>query len=237
MNSASSDPDPFPDDCIQIRGLVVHFYALCDETGVHLIDGGFLGAIGRLERALAAHDRSLKDIRTILLTHGHIDHTLNVARLKELSGATVYAPAGDEKHVAGTYPYKNFARVCGLSEAIGRTLLHYTPPAVDHWMHDGDNIDLWGGLKVIHLPGHTAGHSGFYSLSRKLLFCGDLFANFIGPARRSPPWFSTDRPQIRTSLQKAAALNLDGGVLASHCNHGGPHSQRDAMLHLNRKLA
>lgn len=42
----------------------------------------------------------------------------------------------------------------------------------------GEFLDIWHGLTVIHLPGHTAGHSGFYCKCRKLLFCSDLFASY-----------------------------------------------------------
>ena len=47
-----------------------------------------------------------------------------------------------------------------------------------------DKIETGGtatkSLRVIHLPGHTQGHCGFYSQRFSLLFTGDLFASYPG---------------------------------------------------------
>ncbi len=216
-----------------VRGWIVDFHALYDEEGVYLIDGGFLHAIPRLERALVGIGRGLKDIRAILLTHGHLDHAHNLGPLKALSGAKILAPAGEEAHVAGRYPYRGITRFCGLAEAFGRMILNYQPPEVDTWFSDGDELEFWGGLRAVCLPGHTLHHCGFYNASRKLLLCGDLFSNYLGGwPRLPPPWFNVNGAMIPQSIEKALTLDLEG-VLPNHSRNQSP------ALHLEdlRKLA
>lgn len=172
---------------LQIRDFIVHFHALVDEEGVYLIDSGFLGAVGRLRRKLASIGRSMKDVRAILLTHGHLDHTLNAARIAEESGAKVLCPRLDAQHLDGTYPYRGITRTCAWAEAAGRAVFRYRVPKVDQWIEPREVLPFWGGLQVIGLPGHTIGHVGFYSPSRELLFSGDLFSNYLGIGRRPRP--------------------------------------------------
>lgn len=221
---------------VEVRGLVVHCHLLYDRAGVYLIDGGFLGAAGRIGRALDRLDRGWEDVRAILLTHGHLDHSLNLAPLADRSGARIYAPAADRRHLAGTHPYRGISRFCGWAEALGRAVLGYRAPAVDRWLEPGDAIDLWGGLEAVGLPGHTVGHMGFYSRSRRLLFAGDLFVNFFGPPRLSPPWFTDDRPEGRRSLLRAAELDL-AGVLLAHSRQGRPGEHLRDLLALRARIS
>ena len=226
--------------CLQIRGLVVHSYALLatGSRNVTLIDGGFLGnAIGRIERELSQADRTLQDVETILLTHGHIDHTLNIARLQELTGAPVFAHEADSEHVAGTFAYHGIARFCGLAESLARNLFRFRPPEIERWFQDGELLGNWGGLRVVHLPGHTPGHCGFYSESRKLLIAGDLFANFFRFARRPPPWFKVDGTRIPASIRRANELDLSGGLLLNHCHPGSPSEHREDLRKLAEKIS
>ena len=53
------------------------------------------------------------------------------------------------------------------------------PAIIDVPIADGDELPFWGGLRVVHLPGHTLGHCGFYSKAHDLLFSGDLFASYF----------------------------------------------------------
>ena len=47
---------------------------------------------------------------------------------------------------------------------------------------DGDIFDLGGpGLEVVHLPGHSPGHSGFYHRESRTLFSGDICPDAFGP--------------------------------------------------------
>jgi glyoxylase-like metal-dependent hydrolase (beta-lactamase superfamily II) len=151
-----------------------------------MTDTGLAGEpflIRRLVRKLGLKPGSIK---AILLTHGHLDHAGNLAWLKEWTGARVLAHAEEVRHVAGNYPYTGIARWCGRLEAAGRFLTRYRPGTIDEFITDGQELPFWGGLRVIHLPGHSAGHCGFFNARHNLLFSGDMFASYFFNVHK--PW-------------------------------------------------
>src|SRR5258708_4034583 len=68
-----------------IRGLLGYFHLLYDASNREsvLIDVGLVGEMARLSRVLKEVGLDWPDIKAILLTHGHIDHTGNLARIKQ----------------------------------------------------------------------------------------------------------------------------------------------------------
>jgi glyoxylase-like metal-dependent hydrolase (beta-lactamase superfamily II) len=226
---------------LTIRGPWVSSHALLDAgtREVVLIDGGFgWGAVARIETALRGQGFTLADVVAILLTHGHLDHTINISRLREITGALVYAHPADAPFIAGSAERPGFSRWGGVLESIGRRCFHYQPPSIDRWMNDGDELPFWGGLEVVHLPGHTPGHCGFYSESRGLLIAGDLFANFLGMAQFPPRIFSVDRKLACQSIVKADRLiPADAGVLLNHGRDADPVWHREDLAWLARRTA
>jgi glyoxylase-like metal-dependent hydrolase (beta-lactamase superfamily II) len=125
--------------------------------------------------------------------------------------------------------------VAGALEAIGRPLLGFRPFSPDRWIEDGDEIDAWSGLHAVHLPGHTAGHTGYYCASRKLLFCGDLFASF-GRWSHFPPAILNENPaRMAESVHKALSLDL-AGVIPNHADDASPEEHLRRLRTLAGRL-
>lgn len=181
-------------------------HLLVQSDGVVVLDTGFPGDVRRIRLKLQELGAGPRDIRAILLTHGHIDHAGNAAELREWTGAPVYAHPLDKRHLDGTFPYPGLAKVTGWLEAAGRAATRYRPPPIDVPLADGDVLPFWGGLRVVHLPGHTLGHCGFYSAQHELLFSGDLWVRFMMRTQVSPRIFSDDVTLVPASLRKARAL-------------------------------
>jgi glyoxylase-like metal-dependent hydrolase (beta-lactamase superfamily II) len=179
---------------------------LVDGGGVVVLDTGLPGDGVRVRRKIERLGFGARDVRAILLTHGHLDHAGGAAELKAWCGAPVHAHPLEQAHLDGTFPYAGAARVCGTLEAAGRAALRYRPVAIDVPIAEGDGLPFWGGLRVVHLPGHTAGHCGFYSAKHDLLFSGDLWARFMMRTQVSPRIFTSRSELVWPSMGKARAI-------------------------------
>jgi len=180
---------------------------LVDDQGAVLIDTGSPGDLGRIRKAMTRAGVGPRDVRAILQTHGHLDHAGNTAELHAWTGAPVHAHPLEQAHLEGGFPYTGLARVCGALEALGRGVLGYRPARIDVPLADGDVLPFWGGLRVVHLPGHTLGHCGFLSLRHDLLFSGDLWVRFMMRTQLSPPIFTAAPALVGPSLRRVRALN------------------------------
>lgn len=109
-------------------------------------------------------------VAAILLTHGHFDHIWGAQKLRELSGAKIYAL--DAEKVVCQDAYVNVSAQAGRKATIDP----------DEWLTDGEEISLAGiSLKVIATPGHTIGSCCYYVPDAGFLIAGDtLFAGSVG---------------------------------------------------------
>lgn len=85
--------------------------------------------------------------------------------------------------------------------------------AVARGLEEGEKLDVLGGLRVVHTPGHTPGSMSLYQEERGILFCGDLIFNghpFTGRGglRYAPRIFSVDPEEVERSVQKLAGLQV-----------------------------
>lgn len=182
-------------------------FLLEDGDASVMIDTGIVGEpifLRRLVRRLGLNPDSIK---AVLLTHGHLDHAGNLAWLKQWTGAKVFAHREEQPHVDGRYPYQGVNIWCGRLEAMGRLLFRYRPAAIDEFLCDGQELPFWGGLRVLHLPGHTLGHCGFYSAKYDLLFSGDMMASYFFNAHKPPAILNSVPELFPASVERVRQLN------------------------------
>jgi glyoxylase-like metal-dependent hydrolase (beta-lactamase superfamily II) len=196
-----------PKHLYSIRGIMGCCHILVDGDKCVIIDAGLIGEAILIQRLFRKLDLKPESLSAILLTHGHLDHAGNLHWLKRWSGATIYAHPAEQRHIDGTYPYVGITRWCGRLEATGRTVTRYKSCSIDVPIADRDVLPFWGALEVVHLPGHTEGHCGFYSKKHDLLFSGDMFASYFFNVHLPPAILNSVPEKFPNSFKKIRALN------------------------------
>lgn len=140
-------------------------YLLIDNGEAVLIDCTAL--IPELDSVLKEYNAELK---YILLTHSHFDHIGGVvATLKTHNDTKVAIHIDDKENLETT---NEFMSKYGLPQI--------DVPKADIFLKEGDIIKFGNTeLKVVHLPGHTAGGVGY--VTDKAIFSGDtIFLSSVG---------------------------------------------------------
>ena len=109
--------------------------------------------------------------KLLLLTHGHIDHVQDVAKIKRQFGC----PIGCHPLTAPMISDREFFRSFGFE-------LEIEPAEPDLLIEETPRRNLLGAdFEVLEIPGHCPGSLCFFSRKDKLLIGGDvLFASSIG---------------------------------------------------------
>jgi glyoxylase-like metal-dependent hydrolase (beta-lactamase superfamily II) len=195
---------------------------LCDVDGsVTVVDCGFPGYFEQLPAALSELGRSLDAVAAVVLTHYHGDHTGCAERIRTETGAPVFAPAGDLDGVKGGKVPQPGGMAASLwrprmmrfiAHAIGSGGAKQIPVGEARGYDDGDVLEVPGGLRTVHTPGHTGGHSSLLAEDHGVLFAGDALtrASFLTgeTAVRVHP-FSEDAERARESVSKLEPLPAD----------------------------
>lgn len=186
-----------------------NIYLVVDDD-VTLIDTGFKGRLKSIVDSVNGLSHSLSDIVRIVITHHHPDHTGNLAKLKELTGAKVIAHGGDAPYIDGTFRQPGPQRPTWLSRYLTSFDWPWTltPVGVDIVVEDGDVLPLLGGARIIHTPGHTPGSICLWLERKKLLIVGDLLANRFG-LRLPALMFTVDVAQEVRSINKILAFDFE----------------------------
>jgi glyoxylase-like metal-dependent hydrolase (beta-lactamase superfamily II) len=159
---------------------IVAAYLVETADGVTVIDAGLPGHWRDLRSELRSMNRSLDDIRGVVLTHGDSDHLGFAERLRSDHGVPVYvheadaerAQGGDKPKVAmgpmRIWPTAGFFAY-GLRKGAIRT--HHVQDVIE--VTDGDVLPLPGAPVVIGMPGHSPGSIAVHVPAVDAVFVGD----------------------------------------------------------------
>ena len=201
-------------------------YLLVADDGVTLVDSGTKGQERTILEAISATGRTPASLKHILITHHHSDHTGSLASLVDTTGAKAYVHPLDAPITRGDAPVAGPNPDVRVGRLLKPLLMRLQParmPSVDieREVVDGDELAIAGGLKVIHTPGHTAGHvSYFWPQGGGVLFAGDAAGKVGGlgpPVGRLGSMFTEDPEQAKESFRKLAELDFDTVCMG----HGG----------------
>lgn len=219
----------------QIASQAVNSFVIEDGDGLVLVDTGEAGSTERIFKAVAELGKSPSDIHSIILTHTHPDHAGSAADLVAKTGAKVYAHPADaalaKQGLAGRLPHQVSPGL--LSAIIFRLFIKNSKNAIAPLsdiepINDGDVLPIAGGLRVIHTPGHSAGHVALYLQADDVLIAGDLCANMMGIGLST---VYEDRALGIKSILKATEIPFQKAVFG----HGKP-ILKDAALRIKAKF-
>ncbi len=169
------------------------YLVACSRTKEALV----IDPAGDEERVVDRIKEKKLNLKYIVNTHGHADHTCGNEKVKELTGAEIVMHELDDQ-MFNSAQGQEMARQWGFN----------TSPPADKHVKDGDQIVVGDvSLNVLHTPGHSPG--GICLLGDGNVFTGDtLFVGAIG--RTDLPGSSVD--QFMESI-KEKLLTLPGETI------------------------
>jgi glyoxylase-like metal-dependent hydrolase (beta-lactamase superfamily II) len=203
---------------------VVNFYLVQAGGKLTLVDAGAPGDWDTFERAVGSLGRTIADLDAVLLTHAHSDHTGFAERARTRSEAAVWIHGADAeaartgavpKNESGVGRYllrrEAYRTLFGLMRRKG---LKIVPIHEVSTFGDGETIDVPGGPRIVHTPGHTQGSCAILLEPQRALITGDALATRnpltgrTGP-QIGPDGLNQDSAQALRSLDALAGLPVD----------------------------
>ena len=212
---------------------VVNFYVVEEAGAFTLVDAGAPKDWSALERALHELGGAIEDVRAVLLTHAHADHTGFAERARTTSGAVVWVHRDDEttartgkvgKRDGSILAYvaraEFYRTVFSLARRGGTRIVPIRD--VSTFSH-GETIAVPGRPRVLHAPGHTPGSCALFFEGPAALVTGDALVTRNPLTGRTGPQvmpsaFNTSTERALASL--AALASVPANVVLP--GHGEP---------------
>jgi glyoxylase-like metal-dependent hydrolase (beta-lactamase superfamily II) len=193
-----------------------------------LIDTCFACELPKLKAYIANAGYELKNLKRIILTHVHPDHTEAANEIKKLTGARISSYWSEAAYLAQNPKYTgppSHEAVERLLQKFGVKMedviekfgpLNLEPIIVDDKLHDNEII-AGTNLQVIHTPGHTPGHISLFHKQNRIIFGADFLLNSVlgGKGLFIPPSsISIDPLTAIISAQRISRIKFDKLLLA-----------------------
>lgn len=203
---------------------IVAAYLIVTPEGITVVDAGLPGHYHDLRRELSSIERTLDDIRGVVLTHGDSDHVGFAERLRREHGVPLFVHAADADRARGGDKPKTALGPVRLGPLLQFAAYGMRKGMRPQWLTslnelgDGDILPLPGAPRVIGMPGHSPGSIAVHSPTARAVFVGDaLTTRHVLTGRRGPgpAPFSDDPAEALASLDRLADLDADW-VLPGH---------------------
>ncbi len=201
-------------------------YLITSSEGHILLDTPCEGETPLLLESIRKLGFDPKDVKILLNSQAHYDHTGGLRAIKELSGARMMVGARDAE-LLGRGGRGDFA--------FGHRF-PFPPVAVDRKLEDGEEIALGGVALVARLtPGHTRGATTYVTTVEEggrpyqVVFAGSLTVN-EGVRLANPPSYDGIAEDYQRSMALLESLAPDVFLAA----HGGFFGLRDKAERLRK---
>lgn len=212
-------------DVFCVEGTSVNWVLVREGSDLTLVDGGWLGDAAKVEASIREIGHRPEDVRAVLLTHAHIDHTGALGHLWRRYGIPAYAHVSEVPHARGEYreqatpldlvPHVWSRRGLKWVADIVRAgaLKHQEIPDIHPLLQDGP-LDLPGRPVPVACQGHTSGHNAYLFPGLGAVATGDALVTghplsaATGP-QLLPSFFSHSQEQSLAALDVLGALEAD----------------------------
>lgn len=205
-------PIQVTDGVFQFRAIGARVTVLIDAGRAILVDTGLQGSLLPITGGLKDLGLSLDHIDTVAITHAHPDHCGGLAEVVDGREIAVAAHRLDADIISGTKTAPNPLQnelLARMAEPVLPKLMGGHVP-VDLPLKDGDIILFGTEVRVVHLPGHTAGSIGLYLPSKRVIIVGDAL-QYKFSRKLTPPSHrvTQDSEKALRSLEKLLDLDFD----------------------------
>jgi glyoxylase-like metal-dependent hydrolase (beta-lactamase superfamily II) len=217
---------------LQFRGSprVIATAILQGADGVTLIDPGPTSCLPVLESGLRDRGLTLRDVRTVLLTHIHLDHAGATGTIAErVPGVGVYVHARGAPHMID--PAKLLASATRLwgdrMDAVWGAF-QPVPAANVSVLQGGERLELAGrAIRVAYTPGHAKHHVSYLDEHAGMAYVGDTAGVRVSDYLIAP----TPPPDIDIEAWQQSLNTIDAWQPVSlFLTHFGPVSPGRAHL-------
>jgi len=196
----------------------IHPVLLSSDEMLFLVDAGFAGQLPLFKEAIAQAGHGIGNVEGILVTHHDRDHIGALPKFADLLGdrLQVLAHKAERAYVDGEVRFDKKA-------APGEGDIPVPPgerPSSRRGtcvLQDGERLPEFGGIVVVHTPGHTPGHACYYLEKSRILVVGDALNAVEGELSGPNPIHTHDLDLALRSLERLGRYPVRGVA----CYHGG----------------
>lgn len=201
----------------------VHAFLVIQDGQAVLVDTGLPGSAPRILHAAAKHGIEPQQIKLIILTHGHTDHTGSALVVQSVCQAPIAShPLEAALLENGTNGPLKSTTALGRLIASASNLESRVKPIPLHpdlFIDDGADLATFGiEARVLHTPGHTPGSLSLLASSGDALIGDLLLKTPLGFGQPSYPLFVDDFVALRASIRKVLDLN-PSHLYAAHAGY------------------
>lgn len=183
-------------------GLGVYLFET--NAGLVLLDGALPESVPMIEAHIRELGFALADVKILLNSHAHYDHSGGLAQLKKDTGAQLFAMEGDVSALEGGF-------YLGSEDDAE---LKAPPVKVDKVLHDGDLVTLGNvTLKANLTAGHSRGCTSYSTTAHEngtayevLVFCS---ATVAGNRITTPLQYPGIVEDYRKTFARTKAMHVD----------------------------
>jgi len=205
---------------------------LQSAAGVALVDPGPTSCLATLKDNLAQHGIRVGDVRTLLLTHIHLDHAgASGSLVRENPMIEVFVHERGAKHMADPAKLLDSAKRL-YGDDMDRLWGEFVPVPASNLrvLTGGEQIDgADRRFEVVYTPGHASHHVSYYDASSGIAFVGDTAGVRTGPTLFVMP--PTPPPDIDLERWRVSLAIIERWRPQTlFVTHFGPHHDTEAHL-------